>query len=238
MRHFILLALAGASFAASAAQAESWDYPESQFHTIDQATYSFTASASEDLTAYFMPSTGSYQSALGVKVNGVTFGRDAMVLGQTDNFTSYDFGHVAKGASIEFFIDVTPRDGSTTYAGTYYSTAADNADHLQHVWTAPHPDQWYLGPNGVPDGTFIGFEDTTTGDPRSDWNYRDYTFVVPGLTVFSGSVNLGHGKPGGGSSSVVTGAVPEPASWATMVLGFGAAGLGLRSRRRGLAHIV
>ena len=33
----------------------------------------------------------------------------------------------------------------------------------------------------------------------------------------------------------VTGAVPEPATWAMMILGFGAAGSALRSRRRALA---
>ena len=35
-----------------------------------------------------------------------------------------------------------------------------------------------------------------------------------------------------GQASLVTGAVPEPATWALMLVGFGAVGVSLRRRRR------
>jgi hypothetical protein len=232
MRTPILYILASiAALLPRAVHAESWDYPEASFHTQNSATYSFTATTDEDLTAYFMPSTGTYRSALGAKVDGVIVGRNQLAMGRTDNFTSYDFGHVSAGATIEFFIDVTRNDAAGTPMGTYYSTVADNADGLQHIWAAPHPDQWYLGPHGVPQGTFIGFEDTTTGDPLGDLNYRDYTFVVPGLTVAPAP----QGQPGIGSPAA---AVPEASTWAMLVVGFGAVGGSMRRRRRATAAVA
>jgi hypothetical protein len=203
------------------ARAESWDYANAG--TLNPAAYSFTATLSGMLTAYFMPSTGAYRSALGVKVNGATITSGVLPMGSTDNFSYYDFGQVAAGDSIEFFIDVADRDSGAAL-GRYYSTASDNADGLQHIWAAEHPDQWYLGPRGVPEGTFIGFEDTTTGDSRGDLNYRDYTFVVPNLTVGTPISNPdGHAAPG---------PVPEPASWLMMIAGFGLVGAALRRRRK------
>jgi hypothetical protein len=44
------------------------------------------------------------------------------------------------------------------------------------------------------------------------------------------------GKDGLAASSAVTGGVPEPASWALMIVGFGAAGAMLRRRRTLAAH--
>lgn len=230
MRSGVLIsALAAVSLAAVAttsAHAETWDYASAG--TANAASYTFSAAADGLLKAYFMPSTGTYRSALGVKVNGTTIGRGALPLGETENFVPFTFGSVHAGDSIEFFIDVTMRDADATPMGTYFSTVANNADGLQHVWAAPHFDQWYLGPEGVPEGTFIGFEDTTTGDVRGDLNYRDYTFVVPNLNVLLGSPSTG--KP---PEEVGAGAVPEPASWGTMLLGFGVIGGVMRRRRTG-----
>ena len=44
--------------------------------------------------------------------------------------------------------------------------------------------------------------------------------------------------PGGGEQQVaLVGVVPEPATWAMMIVGFGLSGLGLRRRRSALALI-
>jgi hypothetical protein len=218
MRPIILAtALLAVLCSASSVQAESWDYANSGMQNA--AAYSFTASADGLLKAYFMPSTGSYHSALGARVNGTIVGSGELPMGATDSFVPFTFGSVAAGDSIEFFIDAYDGPVGSALTGRYFSTVAHNADGLQHVWAAYHPDQWYLGPEGVPEGTFIGFEDTTTGDVHRDLNYRDYTFVVPNLTV---------------ATPAVGGPVPEPASWAMMIAGFGAIGAALR-RRRALA---
>ncbi|MBU3078628.1 DUF4114 domain-containing protein [Sphingomonas sp. XMGL2] len=70
---------------------------------------------------------------------------------------------------------------------------------------------------GVPGGTFLGFEDLNGG---GDLNYNDLTFVFTNVTA---------GRPDAGGGA---GAVPEPATWATMLLGFGLVGLLVRNRRR------
>jgi hypothetical protein len=225
----ILAASAAIVCGAASAHAESWDYADAG--TLNPAAYSFTATLSGMLTAYFMPSTGAYRSALGAKVNGTIIGSGVLPMGSTDNFSYFDFGQVSAGDSIEFFIDVSDRDSGATL-GRYFSTASDNADGLQHIWAAQHPDQWYLGPRGVPEGTFIGFEDTTTGDGRGDLNYRDYTFVVPNLTVGTPRFDPAPPAP---PEHAGPGPVPEPASWLMMIGGFGIVGAALRRHRRTLA---
>ena len=230
---FLAAAIAAILAGASAAQAETWDY--AQAGTQNAARYSFKATADGPLKAYFMPSTGYYHSALGVKVNGVEIGSGALAMGVTDNFMPYTFGNVSTGDKIEFFIDTYDAGAGNAYMGRYFSTVADNADGLQHIWAAPHFDQWYLGPEGVPQGLFIGFEDTTTGDVRGDLNYRDYTFVVPNVAVSTPLLSApGDLDP---SSNLELGAVPEPASWAMMVGGFGVMGAALRRRRRALPAV-
>jgi hypothetical protein len=209
---------------ASAARAETWDYAHKG--VANAAAYSFAAIADGDLTAYFMPSTGSYQSALGVKVNGSVVGSGALPMGSTPDFVSHDFGAVAAGDTIEFFIDTYDTVSGGAYLGRYFSDIGDNADGLQHVWAAYHPDQWYLGPAGVPEGVFIGFEDMTTGDVSGDFNYADYTFVVPNLLVGSGT-----GVPAPPRPPAPSAAVPEPSTWALMIGGLGLVGGVLRRRR-------
>jgi hypothetical protein len=222
----LVTALVAVLTSASAVRAETWDYANGG--TQNAARYSFTATAGGLLKAYFMPSTGYYHSALGAKVSGVTIGSGALMMGTTDNFTPFTFGTVSAGDSIEFFIDTYDVNAGNVYMGRYFSTVSHNADGLQHAWAAPHFDQWYLGPEGVPEGTFIGFEDTTTGDTRGDLNYRDYTFVVPNITVNAHPI-LAPGQSGSDSSEIA--AVPEPASWAMMIGGFGMIGGALRRRR-------
>lgn len=55
--------------------------------------------------------------------------------------------------------------------------------------------------------------------------------TLTSIQVASGSENSGFLAPRGEMPSDLTPAVPEPATWAMMLLGFGAAGLALRRRR-------
>jgi hypothetical protein len=87
---------------------------------------------------------------------------------------------------------------------TWYSNPSLNSDGGNHVYsTSALAGQAYTG---SPAGTYVGFEDEAF--PGSDYNYHDDTFVF--TNVSSG--------------------VPEPATWAMMLLGF--AGLGFVGYRK------
>lgn len=85
---------------------------------------------------------------------------------------------------------------------TYYSDVAMNKDHVNHVYSTS-----FAGDGIIPAGTYVGFEDLSQADTHwTDNNYRDEQFVF----------NVA--------------AVPEPATWAMMLLGF--AGIGFLAYRR------
>jgi hypothetical protein len=224
MRKIVLAACGAMSLFGTAAAATDLSYRYEHPRTYNTARYTFSALADGDLTVYRMNSTGFYRSTLGVKVNGATIVRGLLDTDSWNIFSPNLIGQVHAGDSIEFFIDTWDRDAAGTKLGRYFSDSARNADGLNHIFADPHPAEPWIG---VPAGTFIGFEDTTTGDPRGDWNYNDYTIVVPNLRV-------GTPLPGGshGIGAGVGGAVPEVGTWAMMLLGFGATGTALRSRRR------
>ena len=71
---------------------------------------------------------------------------------------------------------------------------------------------------GVPDGTYIGFEDERL--PFSDYDYNDEQFVFTDTQV----VSVPEGNP--------VSAAPEPSTWALMIAGVGLAGAALRFGRR------
>jgi len=224
MRHLIsAAALIAAALAGTAASATDMHYRYDNAGHANTQTYSFTVTQTGDVSIYTMPSTGYYESTLGVEVNGHVIDNGILPLGSSSpDFHATDLGSFQAGDVIEFFLNVYDRDPAGTYLGTYYSDQADNADGLNHLFANAYPGEPWIG---VPAGIFLGFEDTTTGDPRGDNNYNDYTFVASNLTI--GAPVIPH-HPGGNNSTT---AVPEPASWALMVMGFGLAGAAMRRRR-------
>lgn len=62
-------------------------------------------------------------------------------------------------------------------------------------------------------------------DGRLTFDTGSSTFLIQGVTFLSGQNSM--------EIDNVVSAAPEPATWAMMILGFGFAGMGLRSRRRG-----
>jgi hypothetical protein len=204
-------AIGGAILSAVPAQASN-GYRYADHGTVNPALYSFTATGNGALTGYYMGSTAAYDETLGVRVNGKTVASGVFANHGTPDFTSYDFGNVHAGDSLEFFIHVlnTNLDFSTI--------TAKNADGLNHVFASAHPAEPWIG---VPAGTFIGFEDLLGG---GNLDYNDHTFVFTNVSFLAPTV------PAAGTG--MAGAVPEPATWAMMLLGFGAVGLVARQRRR------
>lgn len=91
-----------------------------------------------------------------------------------------------------------------TTGDVFYSTKALNSDGVNHVWATGYAG----GDFGIPAGTYVAFEDLNGG---GDLNYHDETFVFTNVAT--------------------TGNVPEPATWAMMIAGFGL--VGAVARRRG-----
>ena len=117
----------------------------------------------------------------------------------------------AAGDSLDFGL-VNAGDVLTFYINVndgefkWYSDKSMNADGANHVWSAPYGG----GDFGIPAGQYINFEDLDTRD-FSDFNYSDLGFVFTNVSVVS--------------------SVPEPASWAMMIAGFGLAGAAMRRKR-------
>jgi hypothetical protein len=197
---------AGAALAlgfATAATAALPIYPSPGTENPD--TYSFTAATTGHIIAYFAGSTAADDENLGLLVNGVDTGINGLDDHSTAVGTSLDFGSVTAGSTLTFYIN----DFSS--GNTWYSDKAMNLDGAggtpsQHIWSTSYAG----GDFGIPAGTYVAFEDLARC--CSDLNYHDETFVFTNVGV------------------VTHGGVPEPATWAMMLVGFG--GLGALMRRR------
>lgn len=87
----------------------------------------------------------------------------------------------------------------------FYSKQNLNPDDLTHIYSASYAG----GDWGIPAGVYVGFEDLYGGGDR---DYDDLRFVF---------TNVGGGEV----------AVPEPATWAMLITGFGLIGAVARRRR-------
>lgn len=87
----------------------------------------------------------------------------------------------------------------------FYSQRSLNADGITHVFASAYAG----GDDGIPAGIYVGFEDIYGG---GDLDYDDLKFVF---------TNVGGGEVG----------VPEPATWAMLIAGFGLVGASARRRR-------
>jgi hypothetical protein len=115
-------------------------------------------------------------------------------------------GNAKAGDKLTFFIDVL------TTKKTYFSDKNLNEDGVNHIFSAN-----YAGSELVPAGTYIGFEDLWKG---GDFNYFDLSFVFQNVAA---------------KEIPAVGGVPEPASWAMLITGFGLTGSAMRRRRIAVA---
>jgi hypothetical protein len=166
------------------------------------ASYSFSAAADGDVVAYFAYDGAGYDNLLGLMVNGVDTGILGLPNNSTAPGTALNFGPVSAGDALVFYIKVV------TTGDYFYTDTALNSDGISHIWTTPYSG----GEFGIPNGTYVGFEDINGG---GDKDYEDLAFVF---------TNVG----------VTVGGVPEPATWAMLIAGFGMVGAAAR-RRKGLA---
>jgi len=130
--------------------------------TQNATTYTFTSNGG-DVVAYFMGSTASYNESLGLLINGVDSGITGLQNHSTAEGASLDFGTIAAGRTLTFYINVA------TTGDVFYSDKGLNSDGVNHVYSTS-----FSGAGGVPAGTYVGFEDLNGG---GDLNYHDETFV-------------------------------------------------------------
>jgi hypothetical protein len=202
-----VLALAMATLAAGTAKAAIPIYPN--VNTENPVTYQFNAAADGDLIAYFAGNSGSFSNVLGLLVNGVDSGITGLESLTATEGQQLNFGQVAQGDSLVFYIHVNPNednDNDPSNDRFFYSDKSRNFDGVNHVFSAPYTG----GDFGIPAGTYVSFEDLDGG---GDFNYKDLDFVFSNVTTIS------------------TG-VPEPATWAMTILGIGFTGAALRQRNR------
>lgn len=199
--NFVLTALIG-SMLISNVNASGVTYTGSGTQNID--LYTFTATTTGEIGAYFLGATASYTNTLTMKVNGVETPQSSA--GLLNNHTSHigDFvslGHVHAGDVLTFQLNVL------TTGNTWDSDKSFNNDGLNHIFSSSYSGDASLH---IPAGTYIGFEDIARG---GDFDYNDETFVFTNI------------------SSVVS-PVPEPETYAMLLIGLMVIGYAIRNNRR------
>lgn len=205
MSKFLALVAAGAlSLAATAARADVIPYPNAGVE--NPVLYTFTATTTGNLSAYFYLASDqdrpAFEETLGLWVNGVDTGISGLNNQSAVSGDRLDFGSVTAGDVLTFVLNVL------STGDTFYSDKSLNGDSANHVYSTS-----FSGDPGqplLPAGTYIAFEDLDRS--QSDFNYADIQFIL--------------------SNTSITAAVPEPSTWAMLILGFASVGLVAYRRRR------
>jgi VPDSG-CTERM motif len=173
----------GLASAAGIARAGAIPYPDSG--TPNPVDYSFTATSSGEVDAYFAGSGASYDEQVGLYINGVL---SSAGFGLDDHSSSvgqlFDMGTVTAGDTL-VFADKVADTGGTVYSDPTlnipYDGTVTNHNHVYSTSaTAGQVDA------GIPAGTYVGFEDLSF--PNSDYNYFDDTFVFTNVSTTTSGV--------------------------------------------------
>lgn len=133
--------------------------------------YSFTATATGPVTAYFYGSTAAYTNELTMLVNGVGTGIQGLNTSTSVHGDTFVLGSVNAGDSIVFeMVNISPGD-----VGPWYSDKSLNSDGINHVYSTA-----FGGDAFIPAGPYVAFEDLQGG---GDLNYNDETFVFTNVSA-------------------------------------------------------
>lgn len=186
---------------ANAARADVIPYPNAG--TLNLNVYSFTATTSGNITAYFAGSDAGFYSTIGMMVNGVSTGITGLNNHTSVVGDSINLGSVNAGDLIVFQLFVRSTDNSTP-VGTIFSDPSRNGPYdtlsgtpqtgHQHVYSTPYtrtsdisgpPANIPLSAN-IPVGTYVAFEDIyIPGNLTSfpDYDYNDETFIFANVST-------------------------------------------------------
>lgn len=209
--HFRAVILTLALVAGSALVASADPIPYQNVGTPNPIIYSFTATGTGDVIAYFAGSTAVYNEQLGMYINGVLspngFGLDnhTSALGQ-----AFILGTVTAGDSLVFAINVITPSLGLVYSDPALNTSYDTNGSLghNHIYSTAYTATSPVFP-GIPTGTYVAFEDLKF--PNSDFNYFDETYVFTNI-------------------STTPTATPEPGTM--LLMGIGAVGAAFMRKRK------
>jgi len=163
------LALTGALGVAGIANAGPIPYPAAG--VPNPITYTFTAAATGDITAYFYGSTAAYTNDLGMLVNGVSTGIEGLNNHTSPYGLALNLGSVTAGDTLVFVLNNLAPGG----IGPWYSDQSMNSDGVNHVYSTD-----FAGDSIIPAGVFVSFEDLPGG---GDYNYNDEDFVFTNVSI-------------------------------------------------------
>jgi hypothetical protein len=225
------LAVVAAAFAAPASAAVPVYSP---IGTPNATTYTFSAAQTGKLNLWYLGGvTVGYTTQLRLLVNGVE--RDSTPTATPPNVGApkdvnwlttwgdqFDFGLVNAGDTLEWKIfHIAP--GTVSGTTIYSDVTRPSQGGTNNVWSTGYAG----GDYGIAAGsyTFVAFEDILgRADPHptvkgwllyNDYDYNDFRFAY----------------------NVTTDAIPEPATWAMLITGFGLVGFAMRRRKAGLASV-
>ncbi len=173
-----------------------------------QDTYTFTATTTGYIGAYFQSSSASYTNTLSLLVNGVVTPQSSLGVlnNQTSNVGDYvNLGYVNAGDILTFQMKVLDT------GDIWNSNSASNADGVNHIYSTSFSGDTVLG---IPAGTYVGFEDIQGG---GDFDYNDQAFIFTNISTLAEK----HISP-----------VPEPETYAMLLIGLGLVAFTVRSRKR------
>jgi hypothetical protein len=168
-----LPALAGSIALATAANANADQIPYYPTPgTPNTAEYTFTATSSGDVIAYFAgnPSNAIDNSTIGMLVNGVATGVTGLNNHTSTIGQSLDLGSANAGDTITFF-NFVPESNTT-----YYSDSALNGSNGKMVYATD-----FGGSASLPAGVLVGFGDIPQDSPF--FNYDATNFVATNVTL-------------------------------------------------------
>jgi hypothetical protein len=195
------LIVAALALACAAGSAFAGPIPYPNPGTLNPAVYTFTATTTGDLTAWFLGNGGAgLESTLGLLVNGVDTGIDGLNNHTSAYGETLDFGNVHAGDVLVFKLNVT----SPGWQNTWYTDKSLNWDGVQHGYATSYPGD---AQHGIPAGAYLGMEDL----PGFYLGLTNYTDLQVALSNVSG--------------------VPEPTGLALLLTGLGVLGVVARRQR-------
>ncbi len=197
--------------------------------------WTVTPTAGTPASAFVFSNSTAYTTG----VNFV-FGSMRLKAGLPTPDTLVDGGTQFYGVDTAYKPSVLSQDISGLVIGDKYKLTFDYAVGQQYSFNGPTSDYWQATIDGQTFNTSTLSITGNPGDTFAGWDAASFTFtytgVSPTLTLTDINANGANGSvpPFSLIDSVgINNAVPEPSTWAMMVLGFAGLGYaGMRGRRR------
>lgn len=178
------LSLAAVGLVCLAAPAIALPTPYGSPGTVNPVMYSFVATGTGPVTAYFVGQTAGFGSKVGMSVNGgpvafSDFGLQNHLSAYGDAFV---LGNATAGDILRFIlaVDMAGGIGPIVEGDVDYYLNSDptlNPGGDNHVFSSA-----YAGDLDIPAGTYVGFEDISPlSAPGNDLDYDDHQFVFVGV---------------------------------------------------------